>query len=740
MTPALHVLYLENDAADAELVKATLTSEGIACEITRVETQSEFVAALEQREFDLILADYTLPSFDGLSALKIARQQKPDAPFIFVSGTLGEEVAIEALKIGATDYVLKTRLSRLVPSVQRALREAEEKTRRKRAEEAVRRSEKELCEVINAVPAIVWSASTDGSVDFVNQRWQNFTGLPPENAFGWNWDAVVHPDDRARFVAAWRAALEAGQSMELEVRVRRADGEYHWLLIRNVPLRDELGNICKWYGSGIDIEESRRAEQARRDIEEQWRAAFESNPTMYFMVDAAGNIAKVNAFGAEQLGYSVSELVGEPVLSVFYEPDRHAVQEHAKNCFEQPGRMMRWEARKIRKDGSMLWVRETANAAVLKERLVLLVVCEDITEQKRAEGAARRSASELRDLIEKIPVMVFSIRPDGSTEFVSRNWKDYAGLSLESTTGEGWQSTVHPDDVETHLDKWRTSMATGQPFENEVRHRRFDGEYRWFLIRAVPLRDEHGNILKWYGILTDIEDRKRAEALLTGEKRILEMVAKGDSLAQILDSLCRLVEEQASGVLASILLVENNLLRHGAAPSLPRVYTEAIDGVAIGPCVGSCGTAAYRREQVLVEDIATDPLWADFRAAALPHSLRACWSTPIFSSQQGIIGTFAMYYREPRRPSPREQEIIEQITHLAGVAIERKRTQEALRRSEAYLAEAQRLSHTGSWARNAATGETTHSSEEHSRLYGFDPEQGIVIPGIHRAGPSGRPS
>ena len=466
-----------------------------------------------------------------------------------------------------------------------------------------------------------------------------------------------------------------------------------------------------------DITEQKRAEETRREIEEQWRAAFESNPTMYFIVDAAGAIVSVNAFGAEQLGYTVSELVGEPVLNVFYEPDRQAIQRHADACFKQPGGMMRWEARKIRKDGALLWVRETAKAILLRNRPVLLVVCEDITEQKRAEEAARRSEKELRDVIETMPGMVFSVAPDGSTEFVNRRVLEYTGLPAEGISGPGWRSTVHPDDLESHVNKWRASLASGEAFENEVRHRNANGEYRWFLVRAVPLRDEHGNILKWYGILTDIEDRKRVEALLTGEKRILEMVAKGDSLPQILDSLCLLVEEQAGEVLASILLLDGNRLKHGGAPSLPKAYTEAIDGAVIGPSVGSCGSAAYLGEQVIVEDIATDPRWADYREAALPHSLRACWSTPIFSTQGKVMATFAMYYREPRSPSPRDQEIIEQITHLAGVAIERKLTQEALRRSEAYLAESQRLTKTGSWAYNPYTEKTIYWSEEMFRIF-----------------------
>src|SRR5262249_28852463 len=144
----------------------------------------------------------------------------------------------------------------------------------------------------------------------------------------------------------------------------------------------------------------------------------------------------------------------------------------------------------------------------------------------------------------------------------------------------------------------------------------------------------------------------------------------------------------------------------------------------IGPHAGSCGTAAYRGEQVIVENIALHPLWEEYRDLALPHSLRACWSTPVFSSQGKVIATFAMYYRQPRSPSAADQEIIEQITNLAGVAIEGKRTQEKLRRSERYLAESERLTHTGGWAYNPTTEKTHYWSREMFRIWGFDPQQG----------------
>jgi len=183
----------------------------------------------------------------------------------------------------------------------------------------------------------------------------------------------------------------------------------------------------------------------------------------------------------------------------------------------------------------------------------------------------------------------------------------------------------------------------------------------------------------------DIDHQNWAERLLVGENRLLEMIAKGNSLTVILDGLCRLVEEISSDTLATILLLDGNRLWHGAAPSLPQSYTDSIDGVVIGPSVGSCGTAAYRAEPVISSDIATDPLWDDYRHLPLAHGLRASWSTPILSSEGKVLGTFAMYTPEARSPTPQHQNIIDQISHLASIAIERTRAEENLRHDEREL-------------------------------------------------------
>jgi signal transduction histidine kinase len=202
------------------------------------------------------------------------------------------------------------------------------------------------------------------------------------------------------------------------------------------------------------------------------------------------------------------------------------------------------------------------------------------------------------------------------------------------------------------------------------------------------------------GAVLDVTERKRAEALRDGESRILEMIARDAPLEEILENLVRVVEAQFAGLLCSVLLLDEDgqHVRHGAAPSLPKAYTKAIDGLCIGPKAGSCGTAMYRRETVIVTDILQDPLWEPYRALAEPLGFRACWSTPILAHSGKALGSFAMYYREPRGPSSAETRALEMATHLAGIATERKlarEERERLRQAQADLAHINRVTTMG---------------------------------------------
>jgi PAS domain S-box-containing protein len=402
-------------------------------------------------------------------------------------------------------------------------------------------------------------------------------------------------------------------------------------------------------------------------------------------------------------------------------PEDAALVKQTIERASQDGKDFDFEHRLLMRDGSVKRLHVVAHAERDKSgELEFVGALMDVTVAKEAREKLRKSEEKYRDLINASPDAICVIDADGKCVLVNPAGIKLAGRSEEELIGSSITDTYLPED--RHLFERRIEKLKAEgSLRFERKFLRKNGEVIPVEVSLSALRGRY-----YQSIIRDISQRKRREALLAGENRLLEMVAKGDSLADILDSLCLLVEDQSSGVLASILLMEPNgkRLRHGAAPSLPKAYTDAIDGLVIGPSVGSCGTAAYRAEQVIVSDIATDPLWADFRDLALAHSLRACWSTPIFSAEGKVIGTFAMYYCEPRNPRPREQDTIKHITHLAGVAIQRRLAEAALRESEAYLAEAQRLSHTGSWAWAPATGEIRYWSDETYRVLGFDPDAG----------------
>ena len=485
-----------------------------------------------------------------------------------------------------------------------------------------------------------------------------------------------------------------------------------------------LRSVALQNAESIRLLRLRAEQQAEAALREQ-ASLLNLTHDAIFVRDMHGT-AKYWNRGAEDLyGWPAEQAVGrvtQELLKTIFQVPREQIEEEVIGAG-------RWEGELVqtKKDGSQVVVasrwslqRDESGAPV-----AILVINNDITKRKRAEELARRSEKELRDVVNAVPAFIWSTLPDGAVDFVNDRWLEFTGLSPQDALGWNWEAAVHPDDRSRAVTEWRAALERGRSTEGEMRVRRADGEFRWWFFRNVPLRDETGNIAKWYGTGIDIDDRKRAESLLAAEKRILEMVAKGDSLTEILNSLCRLVEEPAKGVLASILLLDGDRLRHGGAPSLPNAYTDAINGALIGPSAGSCGTAAYRGEPVVVEDIATDPLWADYRDLALPHSLCACWSTPVFSSQGKVIATFAMYYREPRRPTQRDQETIDQITHLAGVAIQQKLAEENLKRSEAYLAEAEKLTHTGSWAWDPRIQKVLYCSEEMFRIFGLDPRESL---------------
>jgi PAS domain S-box-containing protein len=311
---------------------------------------------------------------------------------------------------------------------------------------------------------------------------------------------------------------------------------------------------------------------------------------------------------------------------------------------------------------------------------------------ERLEVLLPAGDQHLRQIVDGIPALITVTNAAGELEFVNRQVQEYFGKTVEELKSWATGDAIHPDDLPRLVTAWRQAVETGHPFECEHRQRRADGVYRWFHGRALPMRDAAGQIRRWHVFQTDVDERKRAESLLAAEKRSLEMINGGASLDDILNDLCASIDVQASEAFSSILVMEPERQRlwPAAGPRVPRSWLPAISPLPIGPCQGCCGTAAYRKERVIVSDVATDPVWPDeLRELAIRNGIRAGWSEPILTNDGELFGTFALYSPKPRPPTPAEIEIITAAGHIALIAITRQRSREALRKSEDALRNAE---------------------------------------------------
>lgn len=248
-------------------------------------------------------------------------------------------------------------------------------------------------------------------------------------------------------------------------------------------------------------------------------------------------------------------------------------------------------------------------------------------------------------------------------------------------TFDTFLSRVHEDDRERIQHEVGRAMERGGRFAYRERIRRPDGSVRHLDTIGEVLRSDDGKVIGLIGTCRDVTEETRARKLQLDEQRVLEMIASAAPLREVLATLLTAIEEHAPATLGSILLLDpdGKHVRHAAAPSLPDEFTRAIDGAPIGPRAGSCGTAAFLRKPVFVVDIDTDPLWEEYRGLAQPFGLRACWSTPLLATDGRVLGTFAVYYREPRAPTDDDVRLVERAGHLAAIAIERRQLEDQLR-------------------------------------------------------------
>jgi PAS domain S-box-containing protein len=554
----------------------------------------------------------------------------------------------------------------------------DENAERQRAEAALRESEKTLQTIIDTIPADVVRYRADGTPDFVNQTLREFVGP------GAGHDAMrsaVHPDDLPQNLRDWRAHVAAGEPYENEMRLRRADGVYRWHRLRRVPLRDANGAIVNWYGAGYDIDDQKCAETALRESEKSLQTIIDTIPAHVTRYRADGTRDFINQTMREFVGPGV----GFDELTSAVHPEDYPERSRDWHIHVAAGEPFENEMRARRADGVYRWLRSRrvplrdANGAIVN----WYGAGHDIDDQKRAEAALRESEYKLRQIIETVPGLLWSTDPDGELTHVNQRFLDYSGLRFEDFKHGGWKALLRPDD---HAEIARTfchAIQTGTSYQDVMRLRRADGEFRWHQIRAEPLRDRHGNIIQWYGLSVDIDEAKKAED-------------------QLRRSEAYLAEAQRLSHTGTWALNPTTMQYLYWSNESYRIW--GFDPLQGLPTRENLWQRIHDRDRVwekVQEALRQKTDYSGEFKIVLPNGIvkyLAAASHHVFSTNG---------------------ELVEVIGTNVDVT-DRKRADDALRRSQTYLAEAQRLSCTGSFGWRISDNLIVWSQETY-RIFELDP-------------------
>jgi PAS domain S-box-containing protein len=565
-------------------------------------------------------------------------------------------------------------------------------TERKRAEEALRKSEQEFRTLTEAMPQIVWATRPDGWNIYFNQQWMDYTGLTLDESYGHGWNIPFHPDDKQRAWDAWQRATQHDEPYLLECRLRRADGVYRWWLIHGTPMRGANGEIQKWFGTCTDIEERKQAEEALRESEERLRLLGDNLPdsAVYQYVHETDGSIRFLYFSA-----GIERLNGVSVADVLRDAGtlhRQSPPEHLARLIETEARSERdlsdfdMELPMRRSDGEVRWMRLHSRPRRLPEgRTIWDGVQIDVTERKRAEAALRESEEQFRAMFEVASVGIVQVNPvDGRFIRCNDKYCHITGYSQQDLAGHAFRDLTHPDDRETD---WQifSQAARGETanYLNEKRYVRKDGSMIWVRLNAAFIRDAKGYPIRTVAVCEDITERKRAEEVVQRSEALLRAVTDNSPDPIFLkDRDCR-------------LLFANPATLRAIGKPAEEVIGKSDEEFYDNPEVGRAITANDRRIVLSGRDEVVEE--------AIP---RPDGSTRIFLSMKSLF-----------------HDAQGQVIGIVGIArdiTERKQAEEDLRRKEADLRDAQRVTHVGSWNWDAKTDVTT-GSDELLRIYGLDP-------------------
>jgi PAS domain S-box-containing protein len=543
MRHPLRILSIEDDPKDTELIQDLLETEGVACEVTRIDTEAALLASLEQGGIDLILADYSLPSFDGISALKFAMKACPDVPFIFVSGTLGEEVAIEALKIGATDYVLKTSLSRLVPSVRRALREATQKAERKQAEEALRQSETYLAEAQRLSRTGSFGSNvSSGEIYWSEETYKIFEY---DRAVKPTLELVfrrIHPDDRDRVQQTLDRASEARANLDFEHRLLMPDGSVKHLHVLARALQPSSGNL-EFVGAVTDVTAAKQAEETLRESEAYLAEAQRLSHTGSWA--GAPGMGEIRYWSEEcyrVLGFDPH--AGQPRVETFFQRIHPDDQARIIEQLERAGREkteFEFDYRIIHPGGEIRDIHTVGHPVFSPsgDLVEFVGTVMDVTERKRGEQATRLLAA----VVESSHDAIVSKNLDGIITSWNKGAERLFGYAAEEAVGQNITLIIPPD----RHDEERTiveRLTRGERVDHfETVRRRKDGSLLDVALTISPMKDAAGRIVGASKLARDITERKRAEEALRQAQADLAYMSRVTTMGELTASLAHEIKQ-----------------------------------------------------------------------------------------------------------------------------------------------------------------------------------------------------
>ena len=379
--------------------------------------------------------------------------------------------------------------------------------------------------VLDTIPTLAWSARSDGSAVFFNQRWLDYTGLTTEQAGNGGWVVALHPDESSRLLEFWRSVVASGEPGEIEGHLRRFDGSYRWSLFRATPSRDTNGNVVEWFGTNTDIEDRKSAEETLRAREKNLRLMIDGIPGFIFTATAEGEIEFVNQPILEYTGRTLDQLKRWQVTDLVHPDDLPKLIEELRRSMET-GQSQSVEHRVRGADGMYRWFDVRRLPERNKEGRIIrwYLLLTDIHDRKQAEQALRSSEQKLRLMVDSIPGFIVTLTAEGDVEHLNRQTLEYFGRTTEELKNWTTGDVVHKDDLPRVIEAWRHAVKTGESYVMEFRQRRADGAYRWFQSRALPARDPGGRITGWYMLLTDIDDRKHAEEAVQSREQILRLM------------------------------------------------------------------------------------------------------------------------------------------------------------------------------------------------------------------------